>query len=1201
MMKKILFATLLLIGFSSHSQCVNTAEFGSGNIIDGSLVTINTCNYLSEYSPVTGIVSGETYEFTVTAGGYITVYQDGVSTTLLGNGFSPLSVTALSGGDIYVHWTVDAACATASNCETTTAQWTSWVPPTCLPPTTLSATNILTTTADLNWDAVGNAVSYTVEWGAPGFTPGTAAELGSTAGVVGLTTPATGLTTSTPYEFYVMTDCGAIDGVSLWVGPFAFTSACSTITAPFTDDIEAHAATTSLSTSLCWNATATSGYTWNISSADTPSLDTGPNAANSGTNFFYMEASNGTTGDQATLTSPNIDVTALTVPMIQFYSHMTGTQIGTLEIEAWDGVAWNVVGTITGEQQATQADAWELREITLPGYTGVTQIRFTSTSAGTYEGDISLDDISIIEAPTCPTPSSIIVTASDLTSATFSWTMGGTETEWELEYGPVGFTPGTGTSVLTSTNPSTLSSLPSNQLFQVYVSAVCAPGDSSAQTGPVAFNTFDQAPFMDWNSDCPTSGFFDISSTGTQVTLADDDEVGINLPFTVLFQGIQMNDMTIGANGGAVLGTQTGNIGYGGNFNTLPDGTLFPWGDDMHVASGGVYYEAIGTAPNRIFIIQWNGVSNFPSDPTEIVTFQIQIEEATNELYYVYDDSEFGGVDIADDFAANADIGLSGPNQDLTVSTNDPSYLTDNSCVHFFYTDCPKPVSFSTSNITTSQADISWGAGLFGETNWTIIYGPAGFDPLVTGTQITSTTASVTIPGLSQITIYDVYIYADCDPGNTQSTGLMGSFTTLPNCSDVSGINSSAALDSIFTSWNWVESSGIGTYPSSGFNIQYGLTGFTPNNGTIVSVDNNFTDTTVDMTLGSAVTYDIYVQAVCGSDTSNYVGPISFTTPLTNDEPCNASPLLVDGIAITVDGSGYTASAGEDLISPPLTGCTTTTGWCDTIISYSSWFTFVAPENGMVRVSGTDLGFDGQVAIYEATDCNDFTTFTLISANDDAVDGGSSAPNYVSCGLTPGETYYLMHDAYSTFSSGTFTISLDTVVGAVAGSDTLVEVCMSETVDLNDFISSNGTTGGTWYGTTGTQISNIDHTVSDLPGLFNYLYTTTNQYCPNDSANIVIEVITTCSHAGIEANVLDQLSIYPNPTTNFLTIDNLSNIIDGYTIQLTDLNGKVLIEQANVSSNQESLELNVEQLKAGFYLLSVATSESQKTFRIVKK
>ena len=1200
MMKKALFAALLLVGLNSHSQCINSNQFGNANIVDGTLETISTCNFFSEYSQITGINTGETYEFTVTTGGYITVYQDGVSTTLLGNGTSPLSVISLSGGDLYAHWTADAACTTASNCETTSVQWTSWIPPTCIPPTILSATNILPTTADLNWDAVGNAVSYNVEWGVPGFTPGTGTEIGASNGVAGLTTQATGLITATPYEFYVMTDCGAIDGVSFWAGPFAFTSACSTLMAPFSDDTEAHTATTTLTNSLCWNASALTGYDWNISSADTPSTNTGPNSANSGVNFFYIEASNGAAGDQATLTSPNIDVTSLTLPMVRFYYHMTGAQTGSLNIEAWDGVTWNSVGTIAGQQQTVQTDAWELREITLPGYTGITQVRFVATSAGTFEGDISLDDISIIEAPTCPAPSSILVTASDLTSATFSWTNGGTETEWELEYGPIGFTPGNGTSLLTSTNPSTISSLTSNQLFQIYVSAVCTPGDSSTQTGPIAFNTFNQAGYMDWSSDCPTSGLFDISTSGTQLTLSDDDEVGISLPFPVLFQGVLMNDVTIGANGGAVLGTQTGNVGYGGNFNTLPDGTLFPWGDDMHVAAGGVYYQELGTAPNRVFIIQWNNVSNFPSDPTEVITFQIQIEEATNEIYYVYDDKEFGGVDIADDFAANADIGLSGIKQDITVSSNDPTYLTENSCVHFFYTDCPKPINLSITNITTTQADVNWGAGSFGETNWTIVYGPAGFDPLSAGTTLTSTVTSVTIPGLTQITIYDVYIYADCDPGNIQSGGLSGTFATLPNCSDVTGITAITALDSIFSSWSWIESSGIGTYPSTGFNIQYGATGFIPNNGTIVNADNNFSDTTIDITLGSAVTYDLYVQAVCGSDTSNYIGPISFTTPLTNNNPCTATPLLVDSVMVTFDGTTATYTPGEELIAPPATVCQMTDGWCDTIISFSTWYTFIAPNSGIVHISGTDLGFDGQIAVYETTDCSDLNTFNLIAANDDALDGSSLAPDFIVCGLETGNTYYLMHDAASEFSSGIYSLRLDSLPGqSNAGFDNTFSACRNEPVDLNQGLDPQASIGGDWYDPFLNPVTGSTTLSYQLSGLFNYEYIATSEFCPDDTANIVLEVLD-CDWVGIDENAFEQLSIYPNPTKNVINIQNLTSD-ENYHITLLDLNGKILYSNQRVLSGSSKYEIDISSIRSGMYLLKIGSSAIEKTFRIIKE
>ena len=93
-------------------------------------------------------------------------------------------------------------------------------PPTCLPPTALSANNETETTADLGWTENGTATTWNIEWGATGFVPGT----GNTeAGVVTNPYTLTGLTTETDYEFYVLADCGGGD-LSTWVGPFAFST-----------------------------------------------------------------------------------------------------------------------------------------------------------------------------------------------------------------------------------------------------------------------------------------------------------------------------------------------------------------------------------------------------------------------------------------------------------------------------------------------------------------------------------------------------------------------------------------------------------------------------------------------------------------------------------------------------------------------------------------------------------------------------------------------------------------------------------------------------------------------------------------------------------------------------------------------------------------------------------------------------------------
>ena len=993
--------------------------------------------------------------------------------------------------------------------------------PTCPAPNGLTATNVLATSADIGYTDNSGAGLANIEYGPTGFVPGTGTTI---TGTTNNPESISGLIANTTYDFYVQSDCGGGD-LSTWTGPFTFTTPCATLVAPWTDDIEAHTAAQGITSSMCWNASAPGVYDWNITgTGTTPSTGTGPNVANSGVKYFYIEASTTTVGP-AVLTSPNIDVTALTLPMIEFYYHMHGTVTGDLAIEAWDGATWNVVDNINGEQHSAQTDPWTRRAIYLTGYTGVIQIRFTATGSGSSQyGDISIDDVSILEAPTCPEPSMFMLTGSNLTSADFSWNPIGSEVEWQLEYGTPGFTPetGFGTTILTANNPENIGGLTSNSFYEIYLQAVCSPGDTSLLVGPISFNTFNQGLYMDNNTDCPPAGFIDVSSTGTNLMLTDDSEAAITpLPFNILFQGNLMTNMTVGNNGGLQLGSLTAQIGYGGNFTTLADGTMFPWGDDLDSETGNVYVDVIGVTPNQVLIVQWDNSCNFSGaigDPT--VTFQIQIEEATGEIWYVYDDVVFGGAYVADDYGANADIGISGPNQDITVSTNDPQYLTDNSCVHFFYTDCPNPVNYTVNYTTNDEASISWNTGLYGETDWTVIYGDEGFDPATGGTQINTSTPTIIIPGLNDITTYDVYIYADCNPGVLQSSGAAGQFITLPNCSDPTSLAATSAVDSLITSWLWVESSGVGTYPSTGFNLQYGMNGFGLFDGseTIVNADNNFSDTTEDMTLLGGGVYEVYVQSVCNTDTSNWVGPVSFTMPISNDSTCNAIDLNVDGSVYTFDNTGATSQINEATIAPPNTGFQTSDGWGNSSVDFTTWFTFTAPGSGNMNLSGVDQGFNGQFAIYEASDCSDMNTFNLIGANDDALDGTSDAPDFSICGLTPGSIYYLMHDSWSTVTTGVYSIRLDEINLNAGTSNGIINICAGDTADLYDGISGY-TPGGVW--TEEIPTANFAGSIFPSAGLafqvFNFEYNVV-EGCATDSIIQQVEIYGPSS-AGVDGSL----------------------------------------------------------------------------------
>ena len=882
---------------------------------------------------------------------------------------------------------------------------------------------------------------------------------------------------------------------------------------------------------------AASGTLWQLG---TPAAGT-ITGANSGTNSWATNLTGNYVGNaNAIVTSPVFDFSAVLNPLMQLsiWWNSENSWDGTVLQSSIDGGAsWQNIGnlgdpdwytdnTINGSPGGQQVGwsgigngSWITTTHDLTGLGGNTAVtlRFafgSDASVNSYDG-FAFDDINIINL-TCPQPVSIVVDSTDLTTGSLSWTPTGNETEWEIEYGLVGFIPGTGTSVLTSPNPwYTVTGLTSNSFYEFYVSAACALNDTSFQTGPITFNTYNQPLYMEADTECPLGGFIDISTTGAPTNLTDDGEIGVVLPFPFLYQGNLINDISIGNNGDIKLGTLTGFTSFGGNMTTLADG-LYPWLDDLDSETGNVYYETIGTAPNRVFVVEWFERCNFSgSVGAPNVTFEVQIEEATNEIYFVYDDVVFGGVNAFDDYGASADIGVAGPVQDINTSNNDTQYLTDNTCAHYFYTDCPKPSNFSVSYTTANEGAITWSAGLSGETNWTVIYGPAGFDPTQTGTSISTSTPALIMPGLNDITTYDVYIYADCGPGLT-SNEYMGSFTTLPNCADPTGIAAASAVDTLFSVWSWTENVG---YPSTGFGVDFGWSGYAGGTGTTVWVDNNFTDTTADNSLIGGGVYEVYIQAVCGTDSSNWVGPVSFTMPLTNDSTCFAEDLAVDGTLLTFNNAGATTDANEGTIAPPALGNAVQNGWSNSNVNSTVWYTFTAPASGNVRINCEGINFDGQLAAYEATDCNDFATYTLVGANDDSGNAFSQNPPLLNlCGLTPGNSYFLMYDSWSTTATGTYNMTL-TDVDITAGTDNgLTDICLGDTVDLFTNITGNDA-GGVWYENIPT--ANFNGSIFVSSGLasqvfdFNYIVT---DGCAADTVSTQVEIYAPSS-AGSDGTI----------------------------------------------------------------------------------
>jgi hypothetical protein len=158
--------------------------------------------------------------------------------------------------------------------------------------------------------------------------------------------------------------------------------------------------------------------------------------------------------------------------------------------------------------------------------------------------------------------------------------------------------------------------------------------------------------------DTAAYNFIDISGTGTPLNLTDDGEANVTMPFQFTFYGVTSDLVRIGNNGGMLFATTTGDVGF--TNAALPNAAhplaIFPFWDDLDEETGNVYYETQGSAPNRMFIVQWDDRPHFPGPGPGGVTFQVIMYEGSNEILFQYADVVFG--DAAWDYGASATVGL---------------------------------------------------------------------------------------------------------------------------------------------------------------------------------------------------------------------------------------------------------------------------------------------------------------------------------------------------------------------------------------------------------------------------------------------------------------------------------------------------------------------------------------------------------------
>jgi hypothetical protein len=268
-----------------------------------------------------------------------------------------------------------------------------------------------------------------------------------------------------------------------------FTTCGAVITAPYTQNFS-----NSGSIPDCW--TMSGGEPWKFTSYPQGQIGNQGSVMGStpsGGHFAWVDDS-GTPTNDVSLTSPEIDITGLSIPRIVFYeiSDNQGATNATLNVELYDGVNWSTIGTYN-----TNTVGWCKRVIDLStlSITSAIRVRFVILGSTSEYDDIAIDDFTIEETPSCVEPANFAFNNLTNTTVDLSWIdasiLGQFDYEYVVQPQGAGVPVGSGVMVTDATSVTVGITTPLNQdtLYEAWIRAYCGGTDYSDWVGPVYFRT----------------------------------------------------------------------------------------------------------------------------------------------------------------------------------------------------------------------------------------------------------------------------------------------------------------------------------------------------------------------------------------------------------------------------------------------------------------------------------------------------------------------------------------------------------------------------------------------------------------------------------------------------------------------------------------------------------------------------------------
>lgn len=146
--------------------------------------------------------------------------------------------------------------------------------------------------------------------------------------------------------------------------------------------------------------------------------------------------------------------------------------------------------------------------------------------------------------------------------------------------------------------------------------------------------------WTDSKSPSPTVSYnwIEINSTGTASTIAGDDQFGgpYAIGFTFSFYGNAYTQLYFSTNGLITFGSGSSSYSNSPIPTTFaPNNFLAPFWDDLYIGTGvgTAYYQMIGSAPDRQFVVEWDKVRTLGG--SNLFTFEAILNE-TGDIWFQY-------------------------------------------------------------------------------------------------------------------------------------------------------------------------------------------------------------------------------------------------------------------------------------------------------------------------------------------------------------------------------------------------------------------------------------------------------------------------------------------------------------------------------------------------------------------------------------